>query len=57
MLPGTSTDYNREQFADDLAQAARLLRDGTSDQLAAFVSRDAEARGQAAAERARSERG
>lgn len=45
---------NREQFATDLEHAAKLLRDGTLDQLADFASRDADARGEAAAQRARS---
>jgi len=48
---------NQEQFATDFEQAAKLLRDGTLDQLAEFVSRDADARGEAAAKRARSRAG
>jgi hypothetical protein len=38
---------HREEFASDLEEAARLMRDGTLDQLAEFASRHAEARAEA----------
>lgn len=47
---------HREQFAADLEHAAQLLRDGTTEQIAAFVSGDADTRGEAAAKRARARR-
>lgn len=47
---------NREQFAADFEHVAKLLRDGTTEQLAEFVSRDADARGEAAAQRVRNSR-
>lgn len=41
-------ENHREQFARDLEEAAKLLRDGTSEDLAAFASRDVKARARAA---------
>lgn len=49
-------ENHRDEFAADLEQAAKLLRDGTLDELAEFASRNAEARAAAAAKRARSAR-
>ena len=46
-------EKNREQFAADFEKAAQLLRDGTVDGLAAFASRNADARAKAMAERTR----
>ncbi len=43
----------REDFAADLEEAARLLRDGTLDDLAGFASRNARARAEAAVERSK----
>jgi hypothetical protein len=40
---------HRTEFAADLEEAARLLRDGTLEQLAAFTSRNVDARAAAAA--------
>lgn len=45
---------HREAFAVDLEQAARIVRDGTLDDLAAFTSRNAGERAREAAERLRS---
>jgi hypothetical protein len=59
MLAAAWAEYmenHRDEFANDLEQAAQLLRDGTLDQLADFASRDADARAQAAADRARAKR-
>jgi hypothetical protein len=42
---------HREEFAADLEEAARLMRDGTLDQVAEFASRHAEARAEASVER------
>jgi hypothetical protein len=39
---------HRDEFAADLEETARLLRDGTLDELAAHVSRDADERAAAA---------
>lgn len=39
---------HRTEFAADLEEAARLLRNGTLEQLAAFTSRNADARAEAA---------
>jgi prephenate dehydrogenase len=47
-------EKHREEFASDLEEAARLMRDGTAEQLAAFTSRFAPDRASAAAKRARS---
>lgn len=46
-------DRHREEFAAELEEAARVLREGTVGDVAAFASRNASARAQAAAERAR----
>jgi hypothetical protein len=43
---------NREQFAADLEEAARLLRDGSTEDLAAFTSRNARSRAEFAAAKA-----
>ena len=45
---------HREQFAGDLEEAARLLRNGTLEDLASFASRNAGSRAEAAAARIRS---
>jgi hypothetical protein len=42
---------NRDQFAADLEEAARLLRNGSTEDLAKFVSRDARDRAEVAANR------
>lgn len=47
---------NREQFAADLEEAARLLRDGSLQDLEQFTSRNARTRAEAAAARGRSVR-
>jgi hypothetical protein len=47
-------EENREQFAMDLEEAARLLRNGSADELAEFTSRNVRARAEAAAARSRS---
>lgn len=47
-------ENHRDQFAADLEEAARLLRDGTVDDLAQFASRNVQERATAAARRARS---
>lgn len=44
---------HREDFATDLEQAARLVRDGTLDDLAGFASRNAPQRAREAAQRLR----
>lgn len=44
-------ENHREEFAADLEKTAKLLRDGTMDQLAAFVSRNAADRAAKAVER------
>jgi hypothetical protein len=44
---------HREDFAADLEQAARIVRDGTVDDLAAFASRNAAQRAREAAQRLR----
>ena len=41
-------DENREQFASDMEEAARLLRNGCVEDLAAFTSRNSRARAEAA---------
>ena len=59
LLAAAWTEYieaHRDEFAADLEQAARLLRDGSLEELSAFASRNADARAHAAAERARSTR-
>lgn len=51
------TEYfanHQTEFANDLEEAARLLRTGTLDDLAAFLGRDNEARAEEAAARIRS---
>lgn len=45
---------HREQFAKDLEEAAKILRQGTHEDLADFANRNVEARAQEAAERVRS---
>lgn len=42
---------HRNEFAADLEKTAKLLRDGTLDELAAFTSRNADARAEQAIER------
>lgn len=42
---------HRDEFAADLEEAAKLLRDGTLDQLAAFASRNVDERAAEAVER------
>lgn len=49
-------ERHKDQFAADLEQAARILRDGTTSELAEFASRNAPARAKAAAARIRSKR-
>ena len=44
---------NRDQFAKDLEEAAKIVRDGTTEELAAFIGRDSERDAVAAAERMR----
>jgi acyl-CoA reductase-like NAD-dependent aldehyde dehydrogenase len=44
---------HRDEFVADLEEAARLLRDGSLDDMTAFASRNARARAEEAAERAR----
>lgn len=44
-------EHHREEFAGDLEEVARLMRDGTLDQLAEFTSRNAEQRAAGAIER------
>jgi hypothetical protein len=46
---------HRDEFAADLERAAKLLRDGTLDELASFTSRNADARAAEAVERLNSE--
>lgn len=46
---------HRDEFAADLEEAARLLRDGTSEDLAAFAGRNNETRAVAAAAAARAQ--
>lgn len=46
-------DNHRDEFAQDLETAAKHLREGTVDDLANFISRNAGARAKAAAEAAR----
>lgn len=45
---------HQDEFANDLEEAARLLRAGTLDDLAAFLGRGNEARAEEAAARLRS---
>lgn len=45
---------NRDQFAEDLERAAKIVRDGTTAELAEFINRDAESEAAAAAARMRS---
>jgi hypothetical protein len=47
---------HREEFASDLEQAAKLLRDGTLDDLARFASRNASSRAARAVERLNGQR-
>jgi hypothetical protein len=52
MLAAAWREYletHREEFAAELEESARLLRDGTLEELAAFVSRNADERADAAA--------
>lgn len=44
-------EKHREQFAADLEQAAKVLRDGTLQSTSAFASRNVQARAKAAVER------
>lgn len=46
-------DKHRDEFASDLESAARLIREGTVDDLAEFASRNVKDRAAAAARRAR----
>src|SRR3954453_867735 len=46
-------EKNRAEFAADLERAAEILRNGTTEDLASFASRNAEARGAASAARLR----
>jgi hypothetical protein len=48
-------DNHRAEFAEDLEEAARLLRDGTLQDLSQFVSRNADDRAAVAAAAARAE--
>jgi hypothetical protein len=45
---------HRKDFAAELEQAAKLLRDGTLDQIADYMSRNADARAAKAVERLQS---
>jgi len=49
-------ENHRKEFAADLEQVAKLLRDGTLEQLAEFTSRNADARAAKAVERLNSRR-
>lgn len=49
-------ENHRKEFAADLEQVAKLLRDGTLEQLAEFTSRNADARAAKAVERLNSKR-
>lgn len=49
-------EHHREEFAADLEKVAKLMRDGTLDQLAEFTSRNAERRAAEAIERRESKR-
>jgi hypothetical protein len=49
-------EHHRDQFAADLELAAKLMRDGTADQLAEFTSRFARERAEQAARSAREPR-
>jgi hypothetical protein len=46
---------HREEFAAELEKTAKLLRDGTTDQLAAFTSRNADKRAAKAVKRLNSQ--
>lgn len=43
---------NKEAFAKDMEEAAKIIRTGTTKDLAAFISRDVSTRAKAAAEQA-----
>jgi predicted transcriptional regulator len=43
---------NKDAFAKDMEEAAKIIRTGTTQDLASFISRDASARAEAAAEQA-----
>jgi predicted transcriptional regulator len=45
---------HKETFAQDMEEAAKIVRTGTTQDLASFISRNVEARATAAAEAARS---
>lgn len=47
-------ENHRGEFASDLEEAARVLREGTLDELATFASRNVESRAKAAADALRS---
>ncbi len=47
-------EKHREEFAADLEKVAKLMRDGTLEQLAEFTSRNAKQRAAAAVEKRRS---
>lgn len=47
-------DTHKDQLAEDLEQVAGILRDGTTQDLANFLSRDVDRRAQEAAAKARS---
>ncbi len=49
-------ENHRDEFAADLEKTAKLLRDGTLEQLAKFTSRNAHARAAKAVERLNSKR-
>lgn len=56
LLAEAWTEYlesHKEEFAAELEQAARILRDGTSTDAAEFASRNAKERAKAAADRFR----
>lgn len=48
-------ENHRDQFAADLEEAARLLRDGTMEDLSVFTNRNVKERAELAARRARGE--
>jgi len=43
---------NKDAFAKDMEEAAKIIRTGTTNDLAAFISRDVSTRAKAAAEQA-----
>ncbi len=49
-------ENHRDEFAADLEKTAKLLRDGTLEQLATFTSRNADARAAQAVERLQAKR-